>query len=514
MNDKRKRPLEGKVYDAVIRVSRRNGRGEDGEAWSPDRQRESILGRAEMDGFSIRRWIDEADSVSGGSVDREGLGMALDAALAGETDGVAVAKVDRFARTIVGGLTAIAKLEDAASNLISAKEGMIVGDEKATATDKLVRHFYLMLAQWQRDTLTEEWEGIRAASIVAGIHPRAAYGYMRGPGRRLVPQPDEAPHVLRMFELRAAGKSYPHIAEALNADGITPRTRIRRDGKDHDKIGRRMTAQAWGAPRVREIIQARVYMGVAHSGPFVNDNAHEAIVPASLWNAANGLRKSVGRADTKSYMLAGLVRCEGCGFSMGGATQVIKGRTYRQYKCRRLLPDGSRCPAPGNANADDLDALAEARFAETYFDVKVEPMESDDLTHAIEAEDFARSELRDYLTNDRYMSLRTVDPGMYDEGLRSRERRLAECRDAVTSARNAVLRVNHPTDLRSKWDKMSDDDKRGYLADAFDAIGILRAPRSVPTIDRATFYGRDEAPARLQTGFRNRVRALRGARAA
>src|SRR3954453_13612444 len=91
-----------KVYDAVIRVSRKNGRGEDGgsEWLSPTQQLDEINGYARKNGVRIASYFDETDSVSGkgeNMASRVGLQAALDRALNGETDGIIVAKVDRFA---------------------------------------------------------------------------------------------------------------------------------------------------------------------------------------------------------------------------------------------------------------------------------------------------------------------------------------------------------------------------------------------------------------------------------
>lgn len=133
------------------------------------------------------------------------------------TDGIYVAKVDRFARTVQGGLSAINTLEDAGKELWSAREGVIVGDAEATATDKMMRTFFLMLAQWQRDTLTEGWEAVRHRHIAAGVYTVEPYGFVKDEQtRRLVPHPRESPWVAPVFEHRAAGESSHGIAGWLN----------------------------------------------------------------------------------------------------------------------------------------------------------------------------------------------------------------------------------------------------------------------------------------------------------
>src|SRR5262245_37261681 len=163
-----KASFAGLRLDAVIRVSRRNGRSGD-SFMSPAEQHDAITHFASAQGVKIVSWHDETNSVSGGSVERAGLQAALDRVLSGETDGIIVAKLDRFARSVTGGLRVIYELEDAGKYLISVREGVICGAEPADATSKLIRTFFLALAEWQRDTLSEGWESARERHIAAGV---------------------------------------------------------------------------------------------------------------------------------------------------------------------------------------------------------------------------------------------------------------------------------------------------------------------------------------------------------
>jgi site-specific DNA recombinase len=512
--------LEGKRFIAVVRVSRRAGRGEDEEYWSRDRQEDAITAMAEREGFAVVEWVDESDSVSGGSVDREGLMYAVGKSERGEADGIVVAKLNRYARTLFGGLTVINRLEavkkDPKANhkpcLVTAKEGVIVGEGRTSSTDKAMRNMYLTFAELQRDMMSEEWDSIRESSILRGIHPREVYGYRRGDDRRLVPFEPEASHVKMMFNARAEGKTYEAIADALNDAGIKPRERVTAKGKTHDKLGRKMTADGWTAQRVREIIRARVYKGIAHSGdPTKNPDtayeladAHPAIVGPALWDKANHLRKAPARRGATDYMLSGIVRCEGCGYTMPGAAQLSNGVEYRQYKCRRVLKGGMRCPAPANVNASEVEALAEAWMDATWLKpgTAVEPVQSDALDEATSIVEDILSERRNYLASPVLAEMRRDEPEEYDAGLRALNERLAVAREAETQARNAVLRVDHPTDLAAQWASLSADGKRGYLANVIDSITVRRVPRGTGTPERVKLYPRDSAPDKFRVGIR------------
>src|SRR4051795_7488000 len=84
-------PAKPRRLSAVLRVSRRNGRGGDGHR-SPDQQRDGIDAWAKSHGVEIRpEWVhDETDSVSGRTTQRAGLQAAMAQAMSGETDGVIV----------------------------------------------------------------------------------------------------------------------------------------------------------------------------------------------------------------------------------------------------------------------------------------------------------------------------------------------------------------------------------------------------------------------------------------
>ena len=91
---------------AYVRVSRVGGR--EGPSFiSPEVQRAQIegwaAGRAE-----IIAWHTDLD-VSGGTMERPGLDAAMRAVRSGAAEGIVVAKIDRFARSLGGALDAIAE---------------------------------------------------------------------------------------------------------------------------------------------------------------------------------------------------------------------------------------------------------------------------------------------------------------------------------------------------------------------------------------------------------------------
>src|SRR5215211_689217 len=78
--------------DGYIRVSRRAGR--EGDSYiSPKLQSEQIEGYAKLYGLRIMAWHTDED-VSGGTLDRRGLAVALERCRNGETGGIVSARLD------------------------------------------------------------------------------------------------------------------------------------------------------------------------------------------------------------------------------------------------------------------------------------------------------------------------------------------------------------------------------------------------------------------------------------
>lgn len=450
-----------RTFDAVIRVSRVAGR--EGDAFmSPSEQRESIQRRADRDGVTISEWWDETDSVSGGTVEREGLQAAIKRAVSGKTDGILVAKVDRFARTVIGGLGAINTLEDAGKELWSAREGVIVGEEKATATDKIIRGFWLLLAQWQRDTLTEGWEAVRHRHIANGIYTQEPYGYRKDSYTRvLAPVSDEVPWITGMYERRADAMAWAKIAAWLNGNGVRTRDDV-----------------LWTVNSVRRLIQSRVYLGEISSGDIVNPAAHEPIVSLDLWQRANAHNRSAAlKGEATEYKLTSIIRCTGCGVTMRGNGRRTKYGAYRYYDCRRHHTFGA-CPEPARIRADEIEAAVEDVFRTKFLHPTCEA-QGDVSTEALDAavleQQAAEAELRDFLVSDSTIEMgRVLGKAWIEEGQAARLARVVEAREAVAEARNAVLGVTLPMNLSEIWDSLGVEEQRAFLADAFEVVAVRR----------------------------------------
>src|SRR5262245_33006464 len=109
------------ALDAYVRVS--DVRGRKGESFiSPSVQREQIAAWASARGVEIGETLTELDE-SGARADRPLLIEAIERIEAGRSEGLVVAKLDRFGRSLTDGLSAIARIERAGGTFVSVQDG-------------------------------------------------------------------------------------------------------------------------------------------------------------------------------------------------------------------------------------------------------------------------------------------------------------------------------------------------------------------------------------------------------
>lgn len=503
---------------AVRRVSRKNGR-EGSKFMSPAEQTEAVERWAHPQGVELF-WHDETDSVSAKTTDRTGLKAALDEAITGRTDGVVVAKVDRFARNVTEGLFAIRQLQAAGKAFVAIAEGINGDEQSSTPMGRLWLTILLALAAWQLETLTEGWDSAVARHIANGVAAHDVYGYRRDiapPGtpktdlhlysRRYVIEPDEAKWVVFMFEQRAAGASWHAIADALTDHGVlTP------SGGDR-----------WSYTTVGKTVVNRTYLGELRSGEHVNPAAHEPIVTLDLWRRVERIKDTTpvkrGRA---SYPLSGLVRCAGCGVRMVGktkkvpATSVKEAHEIRYYGCRRRHGGWGVCPDPAHVNAADLERHVEASFRADFFDIlhnanaRVTTGELDDaLARLHDAEADA-----DYWATSPAVSdqRRALGDDWFEKATMARTAAVLKARTDVTRLQAETMGVDLPDGLADAWDspRMTDEQRRHYLSLAYSVIAVASSrDHRVPVEARCRLWLTDEPGAPDNLPSRGRAQAMR-----
>lgn len=165
-----------------------------------------------------------------------------------------------------------------------------------------------------------------------------SYGYMRNPKdkHKLVPDPNTAPVVKRIFDLYVAGYGSSKIAEILTREEILTPVMYKYSGSklnnfDHPEI--------WKHTSVSNIIKNRVYIGdlIQHKVQKVNykikkmknvpesewcikENAHEPLIDRKTFEIAQSIKDSKDNyKQTRrnvDYVLSDLVYCKDCSARM------------------------------------------------------------------------------------------------------------------------------------------------------------------------------------------------------
>lgn len=192
----------------------------------------------------------------------------------------------------------------------------------------------------------------------------APYGYRKNPDdpHKLIPNPDTAPIVRRIFQMRLQGMSHQMIARTLNEDGISSPARYLVD------IGICRTEtyakSVWKVINVKDILSRRVYVGDMvqgvkrqsfHDGQrqyyppesewVIVRSTHEPIVDGTTFDAVQRMAKeareryfgNIGKFDAlgkSENILQGLIYCADCGKPLVRYKNVSHGKKlWYTYIC-------------------------------------------------------------------------------------------------------------------------------------------------------------------------------------
>ena len=417
--------------------------------------------------------------LTGGVLSRPGLDRMMDRVRAGETGGVVVAYVDRLSRAGVGeALKLVEEIHEAGGKFAA----LDLGIDPTTPFGEFGLTVLLALARMQRRRIAEGWQSARERAVRRGvtISSTVPTGYRRRDDGRLEPDPKWAPVVRDVFERRAAGASWAELARYINDQGVP----VRYASGDERGNGAR-----WTGSTVSRLVGGRVYLGESSHGGITNAEAHEPLVTASLWHAAQAAR---GVASTRSMespaLLAGLVRCAGCGYGMyRGTGKGANGSTAVHYRCRGG-GSGGRCEHRGFANAWDLDALVIREYlhhAEAMAAISAE--DASELDPALTELDEAEHALRVFRDDPRIIGALGADA--FAEGLEERARRVHDAREMVESARQSLNGTPDVVTLREVWPELDVIERRRLLTAALDCVVVDGSGPLVPDRVRMCWAG-------------------------
>ena len=210
----------------------------------------------------------------------------------------------------------------------------------------------------------------------------APYGYVKSPEdkHKLIPDPEAAEVVRRIFTLAAEGKKYKEIARILNETGVETCLDYQKSHGRERKHGTEIKVHQWSATTVMDILYNEVYIGtivnnrIAHNQRTgykskrrkpeewtVVENCHEPIVSRELYEAAHEKldRKGQAKKVRSGNLPARLFLCGCCG------NALIK--RHGKYKCPANLN-----PAELNCSRVRMDAEVFENTVLTYIRVTAE----------------------------------------------------------------------------------------------------------------------------------------------
>jgi DNA invertase Pin-like site-specific DNA recombinase len=438
------------AVDGYVRVSKVGKRK--GERFiSPEVQREQIESWGAMRGARVLEVFEELDE-SGGRADRPLLETALQRVEGGISQGIVVSKVDRFGRSLIAGLAAIERIQDAGGIVVSVQDGL----DSSTDTGRLVLRILLSLAEWERERIGESWAQAYARAIERGVYmaPGAPVGYRRTRSGRLRPDPKTAVVIAEAFRRRALGESFASLATWFEAQGVRTASGNR----------------GWTSISMSKLLRSRVYLGELRYGSHVNERAHPQLVDSATWQAAQHPRRVVVLHEPEPALLARLVRCAGCSLVMSAVWhRVHRNALEPVYRCSRHSAAG-RCPAPASIEAMYLEAYVEECVFELLRRRRRAP--AAELARAERELQAASTALGRYRDSDRVLDALGEDA--YIAGLSARNERVRDARLQLAAVRDANVIHTLPTtsEIEQRWVGMSDHQRRALIAQVVDCVFV------------------------------------------
>jgi site-specific DNA recombinase len=474
-------PAKGTRLVGYIRVSRVAGRS--GESFiSPDVQREQIEQYAKAKGAKIVATFTDLDE-SGGKVSRPEFDKALELIESGEADGLIVAHLDRFMRSLSHGLDVIQRLEQNGKQLIAVDNHF---DD--TPTGRFVRNLFLGLAQMERERIAEKWQTASGRALSRGVPPgQPPFGYRRDGEGRFEPDPATAPLVVQLFKRRAAGESWRSLCDWLDGEHPSP------------------TGGHWTIQTLSYLIQRRTYRGEVQGGAEAGYPGHEPLVTEAEWVAAQGQKLRHARTSNGHALLAGLLRCGSCGGLMTRRSDGKRG--YTNYECSGRNGTTGKCTRRAKISERQADAHVQA-FMLAHADPEFVVTWDDSADHSqAEAEhQAALTELQAYVQH-----VPATTPG-FAEGLATRQAALDQAAEELQRLASSGPASGEANAIQA-WlgtadnlDPLSKEAKRKALAYVIDHIEVQPNP-TAGTGAKAPTGPRPSAAERMTIHWRTSVTA-------
>lgn len=280
----------------------------------------------------VQEYIDEGVS---GAVPLEarpaGSRLVVDSQ-AGRFHVVVVSYLDRLSRDVPSGATAYRRLKAQGTPVVAVHQQF-----DASPLGSFLTSLFFAFAEYERNLITERtkagrYRRVREGKYQASIRP---YGYLydRATGQ-LVPHPEEAERVRRMFRWAREGMGLRAIAERLMREGAP----LRDDAANPNRRG------VWHVTTVYKILTSPRYIGHTSYGP-VEMRCPPLVDQEAYFAVQEGLRRRRRDAPRNSrhfYLLRHVLYCRTCGSRCMGKTITWQYVRRRGELVRVTLPEPRR----------------------------------------------------------------------------------------------------------------------------------------------------------------------------
>jgi DNA invertase Pin-like site-specific DNA recombinase len=446
------------IVDGYVRVSQVAGR--EGESFiSPVTQRADIERWAQRRGAVIGHLFEELDE-SGGRSNRPLLENAIARVEGGESDGLVVAYLSRFGRSLVDGLAAIKRITDADGAFISVQEGV----DFSTDAGRLLLRILLSISEWELDRHRTNWKVAKERAVGRGVFiARTPFGYVRGEDRRLRVDARLAPIVRELFARRADGATYVELRRWLT----------------ETEVPAPYGGEVWSDKSVPRMLRQRAYLGEARYLSVVNRAAHPPVVDLETWERAqfNGIRTPVRRFGHHP-LLWGLARCSSCQRPLVSTHRFAGPYAGDGHYTCHYNGGPTWCPDPVEISQALLDPYVEQLFWQQVErgGPRYQPRR---IAGAEELAERREHELIAYRDNPG-LPLRLGNEA-FAEGVGVRQQRAETARAKLAQVRSAARAPDLPAaaELRRDWTSMSVAQRRGAIAQVIDCVFVWRGRRGV-----------------------------------
>ncbi len=443
-----------KTAHGYIRVSR----DREHEKLSPILQRRRIADYCSAKGWRLAK-VHEDINIPGGSFDRPGWEALINEVQPGEV--IVCNEFTRIGRNLRETLIRIDDLHEKGVEIASL-EGEL---DTTTASGKVHLHMLLVLAQFERDRMSERFKQVheqiaKEGRWKGGGIPALGYKYTAGM-KVLEVNPEEADTVRLIYDLRDRGWSIHSIVRHLAELGIP------------GKKGRMNYTSVRSTLRNPVYVSRRLY-----NGEFL-PMKHESLMPFDLWERVQARNRRTDHVDRK-YLLSGFLTCGDCGAPMVHQSQGPGRRQYYACKAAVEFRQGRRITIEEH--------VADAWLTERFF-AHIDPKryeaaqrkrrdrrpEIKSRTEELEIRLAKTDSALERLLSDYYDS---DIPPITPEQFRDRNAKLQKRREDLQVEAESIkdlttLDVRPPKDLRDNWDLLTIDEKREALSLFIERITVL-----------------------------------------